>query len=308
MYDTINMYYNLIDNPAPSIEKLFEHCNNKSEHHNVKNDSNYLQGDLKNMRVTLNESSISVKGSLCKYFYGNNIDTLNLTTTREALAQISADLSIDINKASVSRIDFSTNIVTDFTPTIYYPYLGQLSRFERCEQPNSIYYNQEAKKLLFYDKIAEAKKKQMPIPKQHIGDNLLRYELVLKRDVPRYLKYNGLYAIDLGSEELFKKLLHIWYGYYQRIQKHSKNYKLMSYNIKTPKDVESLFFKLMVKKNPAEVKRIQDEIKAKQLFEHKEYYSRLNSKIRNIHNEEEVQNDLIEELSKKIEGIYFELM
>ena len=45
MYDTINMYYNLIDNPAPSIEKLFEHCNNKSEHHNFKNDSDYLQGD-----------------------------------------------------------------------------------------------------------------------------------------------------------------------------------------------------------------------------------------------------------------------
>ena len=82
----------------------------------------------------------------------------------------------------------------------------------------------------------------------------------------------------------------------------------MDYNIKTPKDLESLCFKLMVKKNPIEFKRIQDEIKAKQLFKHKEYYSRLNSKIRNIHNEEEVENDLIEELNKKIEGIYLELM
>ena len=245
---------------------------------------------------------------LCKYFYGNNIDTLNLTTTREALAQISADLSLDINKASVSRIDFSTNIVTDYTPTIYYPYLGNLTRFKRFEQPNAIYYNQEAKKLLFYDKIAEAKNKQMPIPKQHIGDNLLRYELVLKRDVPRYLKYNGLYALDLGSEELFKKLLHIWYSYYQQIQKHSKNYNLMTYNIKTPKDLESLCFKIMVKKNPIQFKKIQDEIKAKQLFKHKEYYSRLNSKIRRIHQTGDVENDLIDELSSKIKGIYLELM
>ena len=302
------MYYNILDNPAPTIEKLFEHCNNKSEHYNVKNDSSYLQGNLKNMRVTYNESSISVKGSLCKYFYGNNIDTLNLTTTREALAQISADLSLDINKARVTRIDFSTNIVTDYTPTIYYPYLGELSRFERCEQPNSIYYNQEAKKLLFYDKIAEAKKKQMPIPKQHIGDNLLRYELVLKRDVPRYLKYNGLYALDLGSEELFKKLLHIWYGYYQQIQKHSKTIKIMADNIKTPKDVETRIFNALVRRNPKEVQRFLLELKAKDVFEHKEYYSRLNSRIRNIHNEEEVENDLIEELNKKIEGIYLELM
>jgi len=308
MYDTINMYYNILDNPAPTIEKLFEHCNNKSEHYNVKNDSSYLQGNLKNMRVTYNESSISIKGSLCKYFYGNNIDTLNLTTTREALAQISADLSLDINKASVSRIDFSTNIVTDFTPTIYYPYLGELSRFERCEQPNSIYYNQEAKKLLFYDKIAEAKKKQMPIPKHHIGDNLLRYELVLNKGISRYLKYNGLFVQDLGSEELFKKLLHIWYSYYQQIQKHSKTIKIMADNIKTPKDVETRIFNALVRRNPKEVQRFLLELKAKDVFEHKEYYSRLNSKIRNIQKTQAVENDLIEELSSKIEGIYLELM
>jgi len=302
------MYYNLIDNPAPSIEKLFEHCNNKSEHYNVRDDSSYLQGNLKNMRVTLNDSSITVKGSLCKYFYGNNIDTLNLTNTREALNQISADLSIDIHKASVSRIDFSTNIVTDFTPTIYYPYLGQLSRFERYEQPNSIYYNQKAKSLLFYDKIEEAKNKGMTIPKQHIGDNLLRYELVLNKGISRYLKYNGLYVQDLGSEELFKKLLHIWYGYYQQIQKHSKTIKIMADNIKTPKDVETRIFNALVRRNPKEVQRFLLELKAKDVFEHKEYYSRLNSKIRNIHKEEEVENDLIEELSSKIEGIYLELM
>jgi hypothetical protein len=308
MYDTINMYYNLIDNPAPSIEKLFEHCNNKSEHYNVRDDSSYLQGNLKNMRVTLNDSSITVKGSLCKYFYGNNIDTLNLTNTREALNQISADLSIDIHKASVSRIDFSTNIVTDYTPTIYYPYLGNLTRFQRFEQPNAIYYNQDAKRLLFYDKIEEAKKKGMTIPKQHIGDNLLRYELVLNKGISRYLKYNGLYVQDLGSEELFKKLLHIWYGYYQQIQKHSKTIKIMADNIKTPKDVETRIFNALVRRNPKEVQRFLLELKAKDVFEHKEYYSRLNSKIRNIQKTQIMENDLIEELSSKIEGIYLELM
>ena len=82
----------------------------------------------------------------------------------------------------------------------------------------------------------------------------------------------------------------------------------MAYNIKTPKDFESLCFKLMVKKNPIEVKIALDEIKAKQLFEHKEYYSRLNSKIRKIHQTEVVRNPLIDELSSKIENIYIELM
>tara|TARA_R110000822_G_scaffold192686_1_gene331355 strand:- start:82 stop:1008 length:927 start_codon:yes stop_codon:yes gene_type:complete len=308
MYDTVNMYYNILDNPAPSIEKLFEHCNNKSEHYNVKNDSSYVQGDLRNMKVTLNEASISVKGSLCKYFYGNNIDTLNLTNTREALNQISADLSIDIHKASVSRIDFSTNIVTDFTPTIYYPYLGQLSRFERYEQPNSIYYNQQAKRLLFYDKIEEAKNKGMTIPKQHIGDNLLRYELVLNKGISRYLKYNGLYVQDLGSEELYRQLLHLWYSYYQQIQKHSKKLNPMEDKIINPSTFKNEMYNALVRKNPDEFYKMVAELKAKKKFKHPEYYSRINAEIRKIQKTQVVDNELMDELNKKIEGIYLELI
>ena len=302
------MYYNLIDNPAPSIEKLFEHCNNKSEHYNVRDDSSYLQGNLKNMRVTLNDSSISVKGSLCKYFYGNNIDTLNLTNTREALNQISADLSIDIHKASVSRIDFSTNIVTDYTPTIYYPYLGNLTRFQRFEQPNAIYYNQDAKRLLFYDKIEEAKKKGMTIPKQHIGDNLLRYELVLNKGISRYLKYNGLYVQDLGSEELFKKLLHLWYSYYQKIQKHPKQLIPMKHKIKNPSTFKNEMYSAVVRKYPHLFYNAVAELKADKTFKHPEYYSRINAEIRKIQKTQVVDNELMDELNKKIEGIYIELM
>tara|TARA_R110002153_G_C13277421_1_gene493791 strand:+ start:707 stop:1630 length:924 start_codon:yes stop_codon:yes gene_type:complete len=307
MYDTVKMYYDFLDNPkAPTESVLFKNCKSvetlDSEH------KYYVRGKLKNMTVFLNEGSISVSGSLCKYFYGNNCETLSLTNTREALNQISADLSIDVHKARVSRIDFSTNIITDYTPTVYYPYLGELSKFERSEKPNSIYYNQEAKRLLFYDKIKEAKKKQMDIPPQFKGENLLRYELVLNRDVPRFLKHNGLYGKDLASEELYRQLLHLWHSYYKQIQKHSKTIKIMANNIKTPKDVETRIFNALVRKNPKEVQRFLKELKAQNVFEHKEYYSRLNSKIRNIHKTQVVENDLIDELSSKIDGIYLELM
>ena len=233
---------------------------------------------------------------------------MNLTNTREALNQISADLSIDIHKASVSRIDFSTNIITDFTPTIYYPYLGQLSRFERYEQPNSIYYNQQAKRLLFYDKVEEAKKKGMTIPKQHIGDNLLRYELVLNKGISRYLKYNGLYALDLGSEELFKKLLHLWYSYYQQIQKHSKKLNPMEDKIINPSTFKNEMYNALVRKNPDEFYKMVAELKAKKKFKHPEYYSRINAEIRKIQKTQVVDNELMDELNKKIEGIYIDLI
>ncbi|MCH1548123.1 MAG: hypothetical protein L7S44_06150 [Flavobacteriaceae bacterium] len=62
------------------------------------------------------------------------------------------------------------------------------------------------------------------------------------------------------------------------------------------------------KDNPKEVQRFLLELKAKDVFEHKEYYSRLNSRIRKIHQTEVVENPLIDELSSKIEDIYIELM
>ena len=128
MYDTVKMYYDFLDNPkAPTESVLFKNCK-RIEATNGELGC-YAKGKLKNMTVFLNERSISVQGSLCKYFYGNNIETLSLTNTREALNQISADLSIDIHKARVTRIDFSTNIITYYTPTVYYPYMGELSLF-----------------------------------------------------------------------------------------------------------------------------------------------------------------------------------
>ena len=306
MYDTINMYYQFDDNPIPSIEGLFKNCTNVS--HTERENSKYMQGDLKNMRITLNEGSISVKGSLCKYHFGNNCETLNQSSTKEALDNISSDLSLDINNAMVSRIDFSTNIITKYKPTIYYPYLGNHSRFTRHPQESSLYYNQRSKKLLFYDKIEEAKNKKMVIPNKYKGQNLFRYELVLKKDVARFLKYNSLLVQDLSTDLLFKKLMHLWYAYYKSIDKISKTIKIMPDNIKTPKDVKDVLYNAFIRSNPIEVSKLMNELKARDVFEHKEYYSRLKSSIRKIQKDEIVENDLMDELNKKVEEIYLELI
>ena len=306
MYDTINMYYQFEDNPVPNTNDVFRHCTNISC--TDKKNSSYMQGDLKNMRVTFNEGSISIKGSLPKYYFGNNCETLSKSNTKEALENISSDLSIDINKAKVTRIDFSTNIITQYKPIIYFDYMGSHSNFTRCPNQSSLYYNQRSKKLLFYDKIQEAKNKGMNIPIHYNGQNLFRYELVLKKDVARFLKYNNLLVQDLSTEHLFNKLVQLWYAYYKSIDKISKTIKIMPENIKTPKDVKDALYRAMIRSNPLVVSKLLSELKAKKVFEHKEYYSRLKSSIRKIQKEEIVENDLMDELNKKIEGVYFELM
>ena len=82
----------------------------------------------------------------------------------------------------------------------------------------------------------------------------------------------------------------------------------MADNIKKPSDVEKVIFNALVRRNYKEVQKFLLELKAKDVFQHKEYYSRLNSKIRRIQNDEEVKNDLIDELTKKVEEIYLELI
>ena len=51
-----------------------------------------------------------------------------------------------------------------------------------------------------------------------------------------------------------------------------------------------------------------NELKARDVFEHKGYYSRLKSSIRKIQKDEIVENNLMDELNKKVEEIYLELI
>ena len=70
-------------------------------------------------------------------------------------------------------------------------------------------------------------------------------------------------------------------------------------NIKTPKDVKDALYRAMIRSNPLEVSKLMSELKAKEVFEHKEYYSRLKSSIRKIQKDEIVENDLMDELNQK---------
>ena len=87
---------------------------------------------------------------------------------------------------------------------------------------------------------------------------------------------------------------------------------IQSYNhpvlYKTPKDVKDVLYNAFIRSNPIEVSKLMNELKARDVFEHKEYYSRLKSSIRKIQKDEIVENDLMDELNKKVEEIYLELI
>ena len=112
MYDTLHIHYNYDDNGYPDTDKIIYKISDVN-HSEYANGSTCTSGSLDNLRVNINEMSVTIKGSLAKYYLGNNFQTLSQKTTSEAIEKLSDDLNLDINLCKVSRIDLSTNFITD---------------------------------------------------------------------------------------------------------------------------------------------------------------------------------------------------
>lgn len=218
MYDTLHLRYDFKHNPPPSKEEvlfnLVDYTTIDRHHNNTRTES----GKIDNLKISYNNQSIIIKGSICKYYYGNNVQTMTKKTTKEAIQRLSETLCFDVSKCDVTRIDFSTNLSTKYPPSVYQPYLGQLDRYERNPHKGSLYYKQSTKELIFYDKIKDASAKGMEIPVEFQELNLFRYELRLLKNVNRHLN-QFTKAKDLYNETTYQKVGSLWYNTYTEIEK-----------------------------------------------------------------------------------------
>lgn len=305
MYDTLHMFYSFFDNPVPEKKQVLSKLN-KTRFTKYSNSTTSHQGKLENLKVNYNEYSISIKGSLAKYYYGNNFNTLTKQETKDAIEMLSDDLGINISNSSISRLDFSTNLNTTYKPTIYYPFLGTLTRFNRLVQPSSIYYNQSSKRLLFYDKTKWAKQTRNHIPNEFIGEHLLRYELVINKNINRFFKKDKVLLKHLCEDYIFRTLLNAWKEYYNKIEKQtSKSIKIMTDNIQTPKDLDTALLQALIKQvGFEEVDKVIELLKAKKTFSQKEYYSRMKRKYRAMTKTHIDSEDIILEINKKVNEVY----
>lgn len=238
----------MVEDPSTISERVFLNTEGKSITSNLSTKDRFMSGDLGNLKVRMSSDTVSIKGSICKYYLGNNLYTLNKETTKEAIESISDAIGLDMGKARVSRLDWSTNISTELPPTLYMPKLGDLRRFIRTENPNSIYYNQSTKRLLFYDKKVEAKKKGMNIPDEFSDKNLLRYEMVLNKGINKYLN-TDVRGSALYREDTYKKVADLWIKHYHNINKlNDKGIIVTTKNIKTEGDLDKILLTSFIQK------------------------------------------------------------
>ena len=303
MYDTVKFSYSLFDNTVPKDNEVFNNLVNITESTDLASQSTWIRGNAKNMVIRRNANSITVQGSLPKYQYGNNLQHYKGWMEGLIIDELSDLINTDLSKARLQRVDFSTNIITEHKPQYYYRFLGHLTRFYRHSDKSSLYYNQGCKKLLFYDKIKDAKAKQMPIPKQYQNKNVLRYEMRLLKQVKKFFKRDVL-AKDLIDKQLYNYLLDKWYEYYKEIEKQKRKINIMSNQITSPKDFDKqLLIGLVQSLGYNHIDDVIEQMKTMKVFHQKEYYSRLKSKYKRLSKVDISDEDVISEIDMKIKEV-----
>lgn len=219
MYDTITFRlhqdecdFNLLEQIPKYLIDIRETC--------YENGAVSISGRLdSNLNFTVSQTALKLtKGSIAKYYLGDNIQTLTRKDSELAFESLSDKLHVNLSKSKLIRVDVANNILTKYPETNYFKYLGDLQNFERLEQPNGLYYQNHKSDLLFYGKLKEQKKKGNPIPEWLNDKNMLRYELRLKNRIHFQMEH-ATEVDQLYEETFYMKLLDKYASDYGKIRK-----------------------------------------------------------------------------------------
>lgn len=258
----------------PCLSEITERSNEKSGYS--------CTGKIFDYTVNIFDSGISLKGSLCKSLFGDNLQTLKRRDALQAIEKLSDCLHLDIKAAKVTRLDISTIIPVKRPPADYYRYLGNKPYFVRLQStPDTLYYNSHQRQMIFYDKGKEATDKDMQIPAILQNSNLLRYELRFTNRLKKQLK-TDLTATILYDNVFYYSVIQKWYLDFKAIQK-LKEQGFMIDNINTTKEAETaLFAALLQEKGQSVIDEYLAELKAKNVFKDRQRYYELRQKLNTI--------------------------
>ncbi|MCD8292052.1 MAG: hypothetical protein LUC91_11215 [Prevotella sp.] len=265
---------------------------------------------LGNMFIKSTPKFLMVMGSLSKYLYKDNFHFLYIKGVEKAIEWLSRQLGVPMRFSHVWSLEFGASFSVTHLPSEYYNGLGQLSRYNRLQQPNSIRYELNSRKmaLSFYDKVDECKHNGVAIPKDAEGKNIIRYEIKYKSGLSKLLKVpGGVYASMLYETPFYRRLLDIWRDMYHNIQK-SPIITLEGINFKCVSDLNTAGILALVQLNGGEaplIDIIKNEQKAglltpQQSYKLKQYVHKTIAQGGALTGGDE----FINELDKKIDALY----
>lgn len=179
-----------------------------------------ITGKAGGLKISLNRYQVKVcDGSLCKWYLGNNYQTMGRRDTERAIERLSDTLHLPMSKAAVYRLDVAQNFIVKHPPEVYMSHLGMLKYATRLQNDGSVYYQRAGNVLCFYDKNREQKSKREAVPELYDGRNVLRYEQRFLKRLPYLFGVPEVTGAKLYDEAFYMTLLNRWRDSYREIQK-----------------------------------------------------------------------------------------
>lgn len=270
--------------------------------HGVNQFGEYITGYLDNLKVSISCNRVKVyDSSLCKYYLGDNFKTLTKGDTKRAIEKISDCLQLPFHLANVTRIDFAQNLIMQFDEKFYYPYLGEAQYYNRLEQNNGLYYNNQKRQLLFYGKEYEQRIKRQPIPELYKNRNVLRFELRFRKQLRQQLKQPEITAGLLSDEVFYHNLVKRWRNEYLAIQKINSKLIKMKPTGSKKLFIENLALFAILELGQSQVlNKVKEWQESGEISKKQAYDIRTSIKQISKTTMDEKGNDLITELDRKI--------
>lgn len=238
----------------------------------IKHSTGFVFGHLENLRIAVSPFSMSIKGSLPKFMFGNNVEALNRSATIEASERLSDLLHLPIGAGRLTRVDLSSLFIVNHSPVSYFARLQSCPRYYRASDGSTLYYIQKANLMTFYDKQNEASGQ---LPAVYKGRNLLKYEFRLKKNPSQQLK-TELTLNSITDEETYMKAVDLWADKYFSINKSTGIIGIDPMKINKPSDLKEYLAAMQAQSLGAEkLQQLIQEVKANKNFKHNKQLSRL---------------------------------
>lgn len=270
-------------------------------------------GSLRGLKVTLYVGGLSIIGSLPKFMYGSNIYPLDMKTTAEAVNKIEDALHLSLDGAKVTGFEFGCCFAMKHRVKEYLDRLGDMPRLQRYRfNQDTLYYKhrglQQPKTLCYYDKIADARKKQMKIPQGLQDANLLRCEIRLDRRLPFQLGVPEVTASTLCDRQFYKMVMLRFQDAYFSITKTNRLKTNIMSEIKSVSDAYDVFVGLLMSKNgytQEAVNAFMNDLKCKGVFNDRKNYTRLKQRIERAVNSANftIEDELMKELDDEFRNV-----
>lgn len=294
MYDNIRFWIDRLEIGEGVFQSLSSYLTNaKAEINPDTGEWCNTKGFLANLRVMINESGMSVKGSLSRFYHWDedngkrgNLYPLNRHDTQKAIEMLSLKLGgVPMQKAKVRALEFGDWMPVIFPIAEYLKRCGGYPRLERFQfVVETLYYRHRGKNqpktLCLYDKRADARAKGYKLPQGFEDYNLLKYELRLNGSIGKQLKWEEVTGETLYDRAFYKRLTDTYQQEFAKIKKLPQPNSRISKSIKSVGDGVDVLLSRLIKQSGIEViDSFIDELKSQHVFSDRANYSRLRKKL-----------------------------